>query len=278
VLPAVDPARRGLVSGLIFTGVGLGIGASGTLVPLLLRAGLATTWCGLSALSLALTALAWGGWPRQAAARDGTLAGPRTGSLLDLATGALLLAYGLNAFGLVPHMVFLVDFIARGLGRGLAVGAAYWVLFGLGAMAGPLLTGMLADRIGFTAALRIVFAVEAAAVALPALTSDPSWLAVSAVVVGAATPGVVPLALGRVHDLLPGDAAAQRIVWSWTTIAFSMFLTGGAYLNAFLFAHGARYDLLFALGAGALVLALAVDLLAGGRRLIGPARTVRMRA
>ncbi len=189
-----------------------------------------------------------------------------------------MLAYGLNAFGLVPHMVFLVDFIARGLGRGLAVGAAYWVLFGLGAMAGPLLTGMLADRIGFTAALRIVFAVEAAAVALPALTSDPSWLAVSAVVVGAATPGVVPLALGRVQDLLPDDAAAQRIVWSWTTIAFSMFLTGGAYLNAFLFAHGGGYDLLFALGAAALVLALAVDLLAGGRRLIGSARTARMRA
>ncbi|MGA9867782.1 MAG: YbfB/YjiJ family MFS transporter, partial [Acetobacteraceae bacterium] len=47
VLPAVDPARRGLVSGLIFTGVGLGIGASGTLVPLLLRGGLALTWCGL---------------------------------------------------------------------------------------------------------------------------------------------------------------------------------------------------------------------------------------
>lgn len=278
VLPAVDPARRELVSGLIFTGVGLGIGASGTLVPLLLRAGLATTWCGLGALSLALTALAWGGWPRQAAARDGAPSGPRTGGLLGLATGALLLAYGLNAFGLVPHMVFLVDFIARGLGRGLAVGAAYWVLFGLGAMAGPLLTGMLADRIGFTAALRIVFAVEAAAVALPALTSDPSWLAVSAVVIGAATPGVVPLALGRVQDLLPDDAAAQRIVWSWTTIAFSMFLTGGAYLNAFLFAHGGGYDLLFALGAAALVLALAVDLLAGGRRLIGSARTARMRA
>jgi hypothetical protein len=29
----------------------------------------------------------------------------------------LYLEYGLNAFGLVPHMIFLVVFIARGLGR-----------------------------------------------------------------------------------------------------------------------------------------------------------------
>ena len=46
ILPHTDPRRRGLVGGMIFTGVGLGIAASGTLVPLLLRAGLPATWTG----------------------------------------------------------------------------------------------------------------------------------------------------------------------------------------------------------------------------------------
>ena len=55
VLPHVPPARRGLAGGAIFTGVGLGIAASGTLVPLLLRLGLVATWCGLGALALLLT-------------------------------------------------------------------------------------------------------------------------------------------------------------------------------------------------------------------------------
>lgn len=277
VLSTVDPARRGFVGGLIFTGVGLGIGASGTLVPLLLRAGLAATWCGLGVLSLALTALAWGGWPRSASPAAPSAATRRRGGLLNLASATLLLVYGLSAFGLVPHMVFLVDFIARELGRGLAVGAAYWVVFGLGAMAGPLLAGALGDRVGFTAALRIVLAAEAVAVGLPAFTAGPFWLVLSALVAGAATPGIVPLVLGRVQDLVPDDITAQRVVWSWTTIAFALFQAGGAYFDAFLFARGGDYRSLFALGAGALVLALALDLAAGGRRrLIGGARAARM--
>src|SRR4051795_6438939 len=37
VITAIPPGRRGVAGGAIFTGVGLGIAASGTLVPLLLR-------------------------------------------------------------------------------------------------------------------------------------------------------------------------------------------------------------------------------------------------
>ena len=63
VLPEVPAARRGLAGGIIFTGVGLGIAASGMLVPLLLRSGLVATWCGLGAVALLLTLVTWGAWP-----------------------------------------------------------------------------------------------------------------------------------------------------------------------------------------------------------------------
>lgn len=261
VLASADPARRGLVGGLIFTGVGLGIAASGTLVPLLLRHGLPATWCGLGAVSAVLMVLAWTWWPDAGEAPGGGASVGRRG-VLSVASGALLLAYGLNAFGLVPHMVFLVDFIARGLGRGLAVGAAYWVLFGAGALVGPLLAGTLADRVGFGPALRIVLGIEVVVVALPAVSVHPAWLAVSATVAGAATPGVVPLVLGRVQDLFPGDPNAQRVVWSLTTTVFALFMAGGANFDAFLFAHDVAYRTLFGLGAGALGAALAIDLAA----------------
>ena len=66
-------------------------------------------------------------------------------------------------------MVFLVDFVARGLGRGLETGAFYWLIFGLGAMAGALLAGNAADRIGFRAMLRLAFVIQAAAIAVLAV-------------------------------------------------------------------------------------------------------------
>ena len=70
VLPQVPAPRRGLAGGSIFTGVGLGIAASGSLVPLLLHAGLAATWVGLGGLALLLTAVSWNGWPRISGTRS----------------------------------------------------------------------------------------------------------------------------------------------------------------------------------------------------------------
>lgn len=258
VLPHVPPARRGLAGGAIFTGVGLGIMASGTVVPLLLQAGLVETWCGLGILSLLLTALAWGGWPATEPPPPG--APRRAPAAVPLL--ALYVAYALNATGLVPHMVFLVDFVARGLGQGIHAGARYWVLFGLGAVVGPMLAGALADRIGFGPALRLALVIQVAAVALPTVTADPLWLAVSSLVVGAAVPGVVPLVLGRVHELVPGDAEGQRAAWSVTTMAFALGQAAGAYGLAFLFASGWPYTTLFAVGAAALTLGLVIDLAA----------------
>ncbi len=89
--------------------------------------------------------------------------------------------------------------------------------------------------------------------------------------IGAAVPGVVPLVLGRVHDLVPDDAEGQRAAWSATTMAFALGQAAGAYGLSFLFAHrGGHYATLFAVGAAALSLALVVDLTAwvAGRRTI----------
>jgi predicted MFS family arabinose efflux permease len=180
VLAHVTPQQRGLASGMVFAGIGLGIAASGTLVPLLLRQGLAATWIGLALLALVLTAVAWHGWPAAAPVAAGSQAAHAAHAARahpPVATGrlrALTLSYALNAVCLVPHMIFLVDFVARGLGQGLAVGAQYWVVFGLGAIVGPVLSGYLADRVGFGAALRIAFAVQAGSSGM-AGSSCPAW-------------------------------------------------------------------------------------------------------
>ncbi|HEX8166697.1 MAG TPA: YbfB/YjiJ family MFS transporter [Beijerinckiaceae bacterium] len=262
VLPQVPAERRGLAGGAIFTAVGLGIAASGTLVPLLLGIGLPQTWIGLGALSLVLTLLAWSGWPR---ARTMQAATSRASSRPDPRLKALYLEYAFDAAGSVPHMVFLVDFIARDLGRGVTVGAWHWVLFGAGATAGPVLAGFLGDRIGFGPALRLAFVVKALCVGSLAVADGPVALALTSIVVGAFLPGNVALILGRVRELARDEPEA-RTGWTFATLAYAIGQAAAAYGLSFLFARTGSYALLFEVAAGALAAALVIDFLAARPR------------
>jgi predicted MFS family arabinose efflux permease len=260
VLPHVPASRRGLAGGAIFMGVGAGVAISGTLVPLLLAQGLRETWFGLGAVSLLLTFVGWSGWPSGSTPGAPASAQPHGPKLWALR--ALYAEYGLNAAGWVPHMVFLVDFIARGQGEGIKTGSEYWVIFGLGATVGPLLVGHLADRAGFAAALRVAFLLQIAAVAIPALGLGRIWLIGSSFVVGSFVTGTVPLVLGRIHELLPHHPAQQKAAWSHATVGFALCQAVAAYGLSFVFAEsGGNYRLLFGIGATAMMLALAIDLL-----------------
>lgn len=264
ILPHTSPGRSGMIGGIVFAGVGLGVAASGTLVPLLLQQGLKASWYGLGVLSLLLTLVSWKAWPADVPAAPGKAAPANAAAHGKRITvvNILSLEYGLNALALVPHMVFLVDFVARGLGQGITAGSHYWVLYGIGATVGPLLTGHLADRAGFAPAIRLSFLVQGVAVLLPTLSSAPPAMIVSSVIVGAFTPGIVPLVLGRIHELLPHSAADQRAAWARATTMFAVFQAIGAYGLSFLFEHSAgSYTALFAIGAGAVAVALAIDLI-----------------
>jgi MFS family permease len=261
VLPHIAPARRGLASGAIFMGVGLGIAASGTIVPILLSQGLLQTWIGLGIVSLVLTLLAWNGWPRSTAPNLQSVASATRHPKPTWGLRTLYAEYALNAVGLVPHMIFLVDYVARGLGKGLDAGSQFWVLFGIGAIIGPVITGHLADRVGFRPALRMAFVVEAAAVAIPAIGLGTSSLIVSSIIMGAFTSGIVPLALGRVNELLVHHPASRKTAWSMATTSFALLQAGAAYGMSFLFIHmGGNYTILFIIGAVALAVALVIDL------------------
>lgn len=259
ILSHVPPSKRGLASGAIFTGIGLGIAASGTLVPLLLRGGLLQTWLGLGMVALLFTCIAWNGWPQENAAHKGPAHSIHR-SRTDRRVYALYFEYALNAVGLVPHMIFLVDFVARGLHQGIAGGAEFWVLFGLGAMAGPILSGHLADRIGFGKALPLAYLVQAFAVVLPTLGLGSIWLMVSSVIVGAFTPGIVPLVLGRIRELLPHHPSLHQMNWTRATIAFAATQALSAYGMSFLLVKTHDYTLLFKIGSVAMVAALAINL------------------
>jgi MFS family permease len=263
VIPHVPAARKGLASGAIFLGVGLGIAGSGTLVPFLLSLGLQDAWIGLGLVSLLLTAISWFGWPSASATAAISATAARTdGKPAPLGSAIYLLfaQYGLMAVGLVPAMVFLVDYVTRGLGASAHEGALIWVMYGIGAILGPVVYGLLADRLGARTSIRLVLAVQAVSVGLLCTTGYLPILAVLAVIIGSFPPGIVPIALARVHELVPHHDR-QQVAWSRATVSFATFQALAGYLYSVIFnANGGHHVMLFAIAAGAIVVALVADL------------------
>jgi MFS family permease len=254
ILPRTPVQRRGRVGGVIFSGVGLGIVASATVVPSLMDYGLALTWLTLGGICLLLTILTWNRWPEPAAPVP---AAPRLPARLGwtrLPAPVLLLvaAYGLNAVGYLPHTLFWADYITGELQRPLAQAGFFWACFGAGAACGPYLTGVIADRIGLSATLFIAFALKAAGVALPLLATGTAALLVSSVLVGFFSPGIVGAASSYALEI--GGALHHRRYWTSMNFCFSLAQAGAASIMVSIMSTRHSYAVLFSISSAALAL------------------------
>ena len=169
------------------------------------------------------------------------------------------------AVALVPLMVFLVDFVARGLGKGAHIGALYWILYGVGALIGPILYSALADYLGPVRGIRWVLLVQAAVVATLYTSHNAILIGALTVVIGTFPPGIVPLMMARIHQLLPNDPLAQGAAWTRATTAFALFQALSGYGYSMLFnASGGNHRLLFLISVGALGVAMLIEVLVLG--------------
>ena len=251
LLSEVDPGERGRVGGVIYTGVGAGIALSSLLVPPLAGSEIAWAWGALALGALATALLTWPRWRRRA-----TIVLKRDRRLrLDLPVLLVMLAFGMDGVGFIPHMLFWVDYVARTLGRGVAAGSAQWLLLGLGATLGPALSGAIGDRLGLGRALVLAFVIKAVAVLLPALATATPLLAISSLAAGALTPGIAALSAARTTELVP--PAEQTRAWGQATLVFGAFQAAGAYAMAFAYGQWHSYRPLYIAGAGFEVLGIA---------------------
>lgn len=249
VLMAQVPAdKKPMVAGIVFSGIGAGVMISGTLLPWLAGFGAGAAWAGIGLVSLLLTAGAWAQWPM--VPRPLTSVAPGSGRSWPLIL--FTMAYATDGMGFVPHTLFLSDYVARGLGQGLAAGGAYWFVFGVGALTGPILVARVAHLLGFAPSLTLALGVKAVAVGLPLLSSTPLLLGFSAFMVGALTPGCVSLASGVAGQL--AGAAGHTAAWGRMTAIFALFQAGGGYALTALFTATGNHLPLFATGAAVLAL------------------------
>src|SRR4029077_9836546 len=92
--------------------------------------------------------------------------------------------------------------------------------------------------------------------------AGPGALGASSLIIGAFVPGIVPLVLGRMHELIPAGGSARQAAGSGPTTAFALGQATGAYGLSFLFARAGGYNRLFELGAAAILFALLIYLMA----------------
>jgi predicted MFS family arabinose efflux permease len=245
---AVAPARRGLAAGVVFSGVGLGIVGGAAIVPAVLPAGISAVWLALATAGFALAAVSWPLWPHVPPPAPVPI-------LRKLPPGAarLVASYALAAMAATPHMVWWPDFIARGLHRGTSAGAGSWLIYGLGALAGPSLCGRLADRVGAGRALRLVLGMQVAAIGAPLRSGNLVLLDIAGFGAGAAAVGITALTLTRARELA-GDGAPS--VWRLATISWGAAQVATGFLLVWLFAASGTHLALFALGTGAAAAAL----------------------
>lgn len=241
--------KLGAATGITYTGVGIGILLSGTLVPWLLDQGLAAAWAGVALLGLTGAAVGFWGWraagPETAAER----AAPQAALKWTPTVIGLVSARTLFSLGLIPHTIYWVDYLVRGLGHSMEFGGWHWALFGAGAISGTYLWGRLADRIGFRTGLALAFGAVAAGIALPVIQPAVWALVLSSLVVGA-QPGLTAILSGRVHQLMGPDGMAG--VWRLSALVSTIVQAVGAYGYVTLFAVTQSYVPIFLCGSAAM--------------------------
>jgi len=258
------PNRLGSATGICFTGVGVGILLSGTLIPFLLGYGLAAAWSGLAvigAIGVAIGIWGFGGAHHDTSFRQSQARSNPSGRV-TITPAVLCLICGQTMFslGLVPHTIYWIDYLVRGLGHDIGFGGMHWVLFGLGAISGTYLWGRLADRMGFRAGLVLVFSALAIGIALPVIQPSHWALVFSSVIVGA-QPGFSAIISGRTHQIVGPAHMAQ--VWRWMALTSGFFQAIGGYAYVTLFDLTGSYSTVFMLGSGAMALGAAVSLIPG---------------
>jgi len=222
---AVVPApMRNLASGMVITGVGLGIVVSALLVPALLPFGLPAAWLALAVAALILTAVSWTIWPDVPPPKPASRGGP------PLPDGGrrLLVIYGFAGFAATAHMVFWPDFIERGLGLGTEAGALGWLAYGIAAALGGVVFSRIADGLGTERAIVVALIVQVLSLILPLIWIGPVALGLSGIGAGMTVLGITALGLVRSREL--GGEAASRLwrlataIWGITTAVAGFFL------------------------------------------------------
>tara|TARA_Y100000588_G_C14204410_1_gene903982 strand:+ start:159 stop:1001 length:843 start_codon:yes stop_codon:yes gene_type:complete len=241
--------RVAMATAISFTGVGVGILFSASILPHLLKYGVAWGWSGSALIGAFATFIGLWAWNGAPALEATSKKNGRTGRRLSSDGKKLVTVQALFSIGLIPHSIYWVDYLVRDLGKSIEQGTLQWVLVGVGGLMGTIFWGKLADRIGLNVALVLVFAALASSALLPVFANGIIAIIFSSLVFGS-QPGSAAVIAGRAQRAV-GEGTMVDL-WRYMVIAVGGAQMIGGFVLVELFNMTNNYLLIFGIGGTAL--------------------------
>lgn len=245
-------------SGVIYTGPGFGIVATGLLGSVLAGQRAACGWIGFALLSAVLSACVWRVFVPSAAANAGVAAGaPPPGRADDGPRGEagwLVVLYGLPGFGYIITATFLPVIARAALPAGSAWPDLFWPMFGAALIAGALLGARLPTRWDNRALLAGSCALQAVGVALGIVWPTVAGLALGSALLGLPFTAITLFAM-REARRLRGERAAGLM--GYATASYGIGQIAGPLVAAPLVARAGTFAPALGLASASLVLGAA---------------------
>ncbi|WP_205588313.1 YbfB/YjiJ family MFS transporter [Helicobacter vulpis] len=235
-LSFVRERSRSLVSGLIFSGIGVGVVFSGFVLPHFAHA-IDWAWLFLGGISLlaflvSSTSLRTLYPPKPVAKREKVAKTPYFFILL-------LISVILNAIGYLPHTLFWVDYLVRFLHFSNTSAGASWAFFGFGAALGTILSASLAQWMGLKNASIVVLLLKTLSCVIAAFSTHLFWLDISIFLMGFGTTGNLTLTSTMAFHIMGKAHFVQAS--SLVTMSFGIFQALFSFIFTFALGHLSFY-------------------------------------
>jgi MFS family permease len=247
------PTNRIAIATSIGTmGVGIGIFFSAVILPTLLIYGIAWGWVGSAVIGALATCIGFWAWNKAPILNAADIKSIRQQPRLSLDGKKLIAVQALFSIGLIPHSIYWVDYIVRGLGLSIQQGSFQWMLVGIGGLLGTVFWGRLADRIGLNISLVLVFGALASSIIAPFFSQSAGMLVFSSLVFGS-QPGSTAIVAARAQQVI-GELSMVNL-WRYMVLSIGAAQIVGGFFLVELFNKTNSYSIVFLVGGCSMALA-----------------------
>ncbi len=238
ILENMADKSKAIISGIMFSGIGIGIALTSWLIPHFNQWGnVISIWTGLAVMTLLLALLASAkcikasNIDKQSAIQTNKLDNKKRRILFFAVTG-----YGLYGVGLAPSLLFLSDYAHRVLGVSTELSSLLFAILGIGCAVGSIMGGWIHNKFGNYYSVLFTSAIGIVSLLLITFTHSIMMVAISAFLTGFYLIALVVLMSLFVESVVGMPRHAQY--WALMTLVYA----GSQFVAGYIFSYALNFQ------------------------------------